>query len=208
MQKICPQCNQPFVPLCVMRVYCTQKCADKAQYRRLHPDVWKPAGALVCPGCNKEFTPFRQNQQYCDRKCARKAKEKRSPKIKKSRAARAQRANRSRRIRNADIVIAVKLKSVCPCGRCDSDPDVLLFHHRNPETKCFSIAWAVKSGVSEIRLLEEIAKCDVICSNYHIKIHKAQKTEAIRSEFLDPQYKKQTEHIERHRQNNYKVRAQ
>jgi hypothetical protein len=99
------------------------------------------------------------------------------------------------------MVLAAKLKAKCPCGKCDSDPDVLLFHHRDSATKCFSISWGVKSGVSMQRLLEEIAKCDLICSNYRIKLHKSlQQIGHISSSILDDNYKNSMKAVEKHRQ--------
>lgn len=60
-----------------------------------------------------------------------------------------------------------KLKQDLTCCRCGFDnPLALEFHHRDPSTKSFTIshkAWQV----SEERLLEEIAKCEVLCSNCH-----------------------------------------
>jgi hypothetical protein len=59
------------------------------------------------------------------------------------------------------------LKQGLTCDRCGFDkPCALEFHHRDPATKDFTIskkAWQV----SEERLLAEIEKCDVLCSNCH-----------------------------------------
>lgn len=56
------------------------------------------------------------------------------------------------------------------CVRC-SEPDkaCLEFHHRDPADKLFTIAHNVQRSTSV--LLEEIAKCVVICSNCHKKLH-------------------------------------
>lgn len=59
------------------------------------------------------------------------------------------------------------LNGCCICG--EDHPATLDFHHRNPEEKLFSIADGV--GHSVPKLLEEINKCDVICSNCHRKMH-------------------------------------
>jgi hypothetical protein len=55
-----------------------------------------------------------------------------------------------------------------PCGRCKHKfpPYVMDWHHRSPATKKFSIG----SGAfrrSRTALLEEIAKCDLLCANCH-----------------------------------------
>jgi hypothetical protein len=58
------------------------------------------------------------------------------------------------------------------CSRCpESHPATLQFHHRNPEEKEFSIGMYRHGKYSQKRLLEEIAKCEVICANCHAKEH-------------------------------------
>lgn len=55
-----------------------------------------------------------------------------------------------------------------PCVECkESDIRVLEFHHRDPRKKKFNIS--VNHTVSQIK--KEIAKCDVLCSNCHKKVH-------------------------------------
>jgi hypothetical protein len=57
------------------------------------------------------------------------------------------------------------------CASCpETDPRCLDFHHRDPATKDFAVANAVGLGVGWKRLKEEIAKCEVICSNCHRKL--------------------------------------
>ena len=59
-----------------------------------------------------------------------------------------------------------------PCSVCgESDVDVLDFHHRNPEEKDFSIATASAKGLTEVQVIEEIKKCDVLCANDHRRLH-------------------------------------
>lgn len=54
----------------------------------------------------------------------------------------------------------------CGYDRC---PRALVFHHRDPKTKSFSLsanmnrAWA--------KLEEEAKKCDLLCSNCHMELH-------------------------------------
>ena len=55
----------------------------------------------------------------------------------------------------------------CKCG--ESHPACLEFHHRDPSTKLFRISQAKHE--SRERILIEMAKCDVICSNCHRKLH-------------------------------------
>lgn len=55
------------------------------------------------------------------------------------------------------------------CG--NSDIRVLEFHHRDKTQKEFNIYAAAHFAYSVARLLREIAKCDILCSNCHKIIH-------------------------------------
>lgn len=58
------------------------------------------------------------------------------------------------------------------CSSCpEKDPVCLDFHHRNPDEKANTIANLVRNTASESVLLTEIAKCDLLCSNCHRKLH-------------------------------------
>ena len=61
------------------------------------------------------------------------------------------------------------------CGLAgDEYPQILSFHHTNPETKEGNIAQMVNWGKSRESVLCEISKCQVICENCHRKIHHAE----------------------------------
>lgn len=47
------------------------------------------------------------------------------------------------------------------------DPYVMDFDHRDGEEKCFNVSAAIPMGLNIGRVLEEVAKCDVVCSNCH-----------------------------------------
>lgn len=56
------------------------------------------------------------------------------------------------------------------CMNCpEKDPDCLDFHHRDPNKKLYNIGLSFGS-ISHKRLIKEIAKCDVLCSNCHRKL--------------------------------------
>lgn len=60
-----------------------------------------------------------------------------------------------------------ELKRDRACVRCGfNDPRALEFHHRDPAQKEFKISEKAWSYSWE-RVLEEVAKCDVLCSNCH-----------------------------------------
>ena len=71
------------------------------------------------------------------------------------------------------------LRATWSCIKCGEDhPATLDCHHRDPSTKIrigtngrSSVSEMVAKGWSRERILEEIAKCDIICSNCHRKHH-------------------------------------
>ena len=62
------------------------------------------------------------------------------------------------------------------CSRCGYHkyPELLEFHHKNPEEKEFSIALRGHSR-SWARVKAEIEKCALLCANCHREIHVEQK---------------------------------
>lgn len=58
------------------------------------------------------------------------------------------------------------------CKSCSENHIAVLdFHHRNPKEKDIDICVAISNGWSKKRLMKEIEKCDVLCSNCHRKLH-------------------------------------
>jgi hypothetical protein len=59
------------------------------------------------------------------------------------------------------------------CSRCvENHPACLDFHHMDGEQKEANISQAIRvKGWSKERILQEIAKCIVLCSNCHRKEH-------------------------------------
>jgi hypothetical protein len=64
------------------------------------------------------------------------------------------------------------LKKTKRCERC---PEwfwaCLEFHHIDPKHKVFNLSRAIAAGWSRKRILEEIAKCMVLCANCHRREH-------------------------------------
>ena len=62
-------------------------------------------------------------------------------------------------------------KELC-CDKCKNDKWFLLdFHHRDMKEKDFGISYMVHYGFSKKKILKEIDKCDVLCSNCHRELH-------------------------------------
>lgn len=60
------------------------------------------------------------------------------------------------------------LDKSCKCG--ETRVAALDFHHRDSTAKLFDISGAVKDGRGRKQIWDEIAKCDIICSNCHREI--------------------------------------
>lgn len=67
-------------------------------------------------------------------------------------------------------------KSTLECIECgESHIATLDFHHRNPDEKEIMLSRVAESGWGKTRILNEMNKCDVLCSNCHKKLHYKQK---------------------------------
>ncbi len=63
-------------------------------------------------------------------------------------------------------------KATLACQRCgENHPATLVFHHRDAKEKEFAIGQAVHDGWSIKRILKEMEKCDVLCTNCHKRLH-------------------------------------
>lgn len=63
-------------------------------------------------------------------------------------------------------------KSSLKCEHCEeNDPVCLDFHHRDSTQKDLDVSLAINNGWSKERILKEIEKCMVLCSNHHRKLH-------------------------------------
>lgn len=74
------------------------------------------------------------------------------------------RRNARFRLRNSEIIREHKSKPCADCG-IQYPYYVMDFDHRQGETKVINLANA--SRMTRPKILEEIAKCDVVCSNCH-----------------------------------------
>lgn len=76
-----------------------------------------------------------------------------------------------RRRRDAFRLIANTAKAI-GCRECgEREPVCLDFHHREPATKLFNIGKNLSRFSNAQVLRDEIAKCDVVCGNCHLRHH-------------------------------------
>lgn len=73
-----------------------------------------------------------------------------------------------------------EIKSNFKCSRCQENHIACLdFHHIDPKSKEIGIAIALQKNWSKERILEEINKCIVLCSNCHRKLHYDEKRSVV-----------------------------
>ena len=71
---------------------------------------------------------------------------------------------KAQRARRADLL------SQFPCLLCgNNDPDVIDWHHVNPDEKLYDVT---RGGMAEEKFWDEVLKCIPVCANCHKKIHK------------------------------------
>ena len=86
------------------------------------------------------------------------------------RRARGRKKDARRRDENRAALNEYKAERGCAeCG--ESDPTCLDFHHRDPGEKSFSISKKIKHSMAKI--MDEVAKCDILCANCHRRHHAA-----------------------------------
>lgn len=72
--------------------------------------------------------------------------------------------------RKKNTVWFTEYKSTLKCSRCpENHPACLDFHHLNPNEKDFSVTAIANGTYSKKRIMKEIEKCEVLCSNCHRK---------------------------------------
>jgi len=65
-----------------------------------------------------------------------------------------------------------KILDTLTCQECDEDHNATLdFHHLDPKTKDFTISDMKSKDYSPAKMVEEMSKCAVLCSNCHRKTH-------------------------------------
>ena len=63
-------------------------------------------------------------------------------------------------------------KATLSCNRCgENHPATIDFHHKNPAEKKTSVYELTNNNMGRERVMEEVAKCEVLCANCHRKEH-------------------------------------
>lgn len=130
-----------------MKKTCT-KCNIEKDLNQFRKDKSKRDGYVShCKECQRSYYKAAYTEKYVD-----KYKDQ----------------NKIRRDGNAALLL--EYKRSCSCVKCgETEPVCLDFHHVDPTQKDFGIGAAM--GRNWTKILEEIEKCIVVCSNCHRKIH-------------------------------------
>lgn len=65
-----------------------------------------------------------------------------------------------------------ELKSTLKCSNCAENHIACLeFHHKDKDTKIYNVSGMGRRYASKQLILDEIAKCEVLCANCHRKLH-------------------------------------
>lgn len=153
-----------------MTTYICSKCANEKDEDDFHKRKDRPKGrASLCKECSrKRWRDFRDAnpeiiKQNVQNWLVRPGSKERLKVLWKQRD-----KNREKRLR--EILNTIKAQ---PCQDCKIQYPtyVMDFDHRDPTTKLFNVGHVSRAG-SVKKLLEEVAKCDLVCSNCHrIRTH-------------------------------------
>ncbi len=117
---------------------------DQAEYNKQYSRRWYPSHKEQKTDYNKQY--YKDNAEYF-------------------------REAKRRRIEEIDEFVRQQKVGLC-CKRCGNDDvRVLDFHHRDKNDKEAGIAYIRTKGWCNKRILQEIAKCEVLCSNCHRILH-------------------------------------
>ncbi len=76
------------------------------------------------------------------------------------------------RLRDEKRAWYFEYKKMLSCDICNvQDYRVLEFHHKDPLQKDIAVANMIRQRVSKEKIMEEIAKCQVLCANCHRITH-------------------------------------
>lgn len=154
--NICLKCGDQFKNRVIING--SEKTLNKRKYcltcspfgakntRRLHLPIRDENSKKQCPNCGRKFKWTKNNVCSTCRTFDRREKQ--------------------------------RIKAIDYCGgrcvNCEvSDYDVLTFHHRDQNTKKFNLCQSWQKSWNVIK--EEIEKCDLLCANCHMKLHRKEK---------------------------------
>ena len=101
---------------------------------------------LCCKACGVTYTPRTKNQTSCSKPTCR---------------------NKLWRQRIRQMLADIKTASGCTKCGYKGHHAALDFNHLDPSTKSFNVANAQSLGKGKQQILDEVAKCEILCANCH-----------------------------------------
>ena len=135
-------------------------CKNGHPYDEKNTYIYPKTGRRMCRTCHREAEWKRVQSPE--------AKKKNSARMREWRLANPERYSallKTRRRKIFNWLAELKHQSGCTVCKNENEPVCLDFHHRDPTIKGFTVSR--KLGGSKALVLEEIAKCDVLCANCH-----------------------------------------
>lgn len=127
-------------------------CGDCKVYKKLQEYSWKNKSKGSRCSCCKDCFKLRRRKHYLNNK----------DKVKQQ----------IRRRRKSLSLWFKELKSDLECKLCgEGHIATLQFHHLSGYLKEANLAECPNRGWSKDKILKEIEKCEVLCSNCHLKLH-------------------------------------
>lgn len=147
--------------------FCSYKCEAKyaVERNKAHRHKQKALRPKVCCLLCNKFIP-EGKRKFCSKTCAYKHKyiEDNNSTYK----------CQLKRAKERKLILVNILGGCCEsCGYC-KNYSALAFHHKNPKNKKFNIDSRQCSNRSLKILLEEVAKCSLLCMNCHMELHHPQ----------------------------------
>ena len=133
----------------------------------------------LCITCDTKL--MGRKRMYCDRKCKLRYHYTHTKGV----------ANTNTNQRQMEVSKERKLKLIDMSGGCcmtcgyKRNYSALVFHHRNPDNKTFSLDSRKLSNTNWKSILSEWAKCDLLCHNCHMELHYPDKL-MVRVEGIEP----------------------
>lgn len=79
---------------------------------------------------------------------------------------------RNKRNKRRNVEWYNEYKSKLKCVKCDENhPACLEFHHDDPNEKEYNVSELIRTTYSIKKIIKEIEKCTIFCSNCHKKYH-------------------------------------
>lgn len=79
---------------------------------------------------------------------------------------------RNKRNKERNVEWYNEYKSKLKCSKCNEDhPACLEFHHDDPNEKEYNVSELIRTTYSIEKIIKEIEKCTIFCSNCHKKYH-------------------------------------